>query len=158
MNIHLMKVFWIFLLLVLTGCARCPECGSLQQRNEITILFNNEELVEGYSYYYNGRSSAPTAILGLDEKYTLQGQFWTAIDLTQEQLSTWVRAIQTTRKRERGQFRGAEILNPNGERAGIWFSNFDWVTTRFLEENVVEVFAPAVRPGAGSNARNREFR
>ncbi len=158
MHIILKRFFLIVLLFLVAGCARCPECGSLQQRNEITLLFNNQELVEGYNYYYNGRLSAPSAILGLDEKYTLQGQFWTAIDLTQEQLSTWVQAIQTTRRSERGTFRGAEILSPKGERAGIWFSNFDWVTTRFLEADVVEVFAPTVRPGAGSNARRREYR
>ena len=158
MNVHLKKLLLFFGLLLLAGCARCPECGSLQQRNEITILFNNKELVEGYNYYYNGRSSAPTAILGLDEKYTLQGQFWTAIDLTQDQLSTWIREIQTTRRSDPGRFRGAEILNPKGERAGIWFSNFDWVNTRFLEDNVVEVFAPTLRAGPNWSNRVREYR
>ena len=153
MNLYLKMLWIIILLLLLAGCAQCPECGLLRQSHEITQLFNNQELVEGYNYYYNGRFSGPEAILGLDEKYTLQGQFWTPVDLTQEQLSIWIRDIQTTRRSEPGTFRGAEILNPSGERAGVWFSHFDRLTTKFLEDNTVVISHPRVRDGSKTRAR-----
>ncbi len=153
MNHHLQKLWLIILLFLLAGCVQCPECGSLRQHHEITQLFNNKEIVEGYNYYYNGPLSRPDAILGLDEQYILQGQFWTPIDLTQEQLSVWIRDIQTTRSLDPEVFRGAEVLTPSGERAGVWLSHFDWLPTRFLENNNVEVWAPRVRHGPQKRIR-----
>ena len=153
MNDHLRTLWFIILLFSIAGCAQCPECGSLRQSHEVTQLFNSGKPVEGYNYYYNGPLSRPDAILGLDEQFTLQGQFWTSIDLTQAQLSMWVQDINTHRSLDPEIFRGAEVLTPEGKRAGVWLSHFDWLPTRFLEDNIVEVWAPRVRHGAQQRVR-----
>lgn len=145
-------ILLVAILALLGGCAGCPECGTIRRDNEITTIFTSETIVPGYQYFYYGEILMPKAILGIDKSYRVEGKFWTPIDLTQDQLSTWIQEIKTRptgADHERGTFQGFAILDPQGTRAGIWYSRFDWGLFKFQEGNVIQAYPPDFRPGGG---------
>lgn len=147
------------LLLFSGGCASCNDCGTLQQSSEIRELFVNSQIVPTYNYFYNGPVQAPRAIVGIDQRLQVQGRFWNPVELTPEQLSTWVRTIETrpstiTPGSFFGLFEGFEMLDPQGDRIGIWYSFFDWGVFKFPDETTVTIYAPSFRPTTGSFSIN----
>lgn len=148
--------------LLLGGCAACTDCGALKQRHEVTTIFTSSRVIPEYHYFYNGEILYPKAIMGIDKRLTLEGKFWTPIDLSQEQLTRWVAEIGTRPKNSfatgvNGRFEGFEILDSQGQRVGIWYSNYDWGVFKFPEEDKVIAYAPSFKPGSGSfsiNAQN----
>jgi len=144
------------MLFLLGGCAACPECGSIRQKNEITEMFISETIVPDYRYYYNGEQARPKAILGVDKRYTLDSKFWTSIELTRDQLASWMAEIKRRRSGSgfnQGSFQGAEILDPQGVRIGIWYSRYDWGTFKFPGGGQIQASVPSFR-GSGGFSRN----
>lgn len=140
-----------------TGCITCQECGTLKRDHEITSLFLNNEIVPGYSYYFNGRSQWPTAVLAIDSSYTVRAEFWKPVDLAGPELSEWLQnATNWKGSRQTNKF-GAEILNPAGERVGIFFSKYDKLITKFSSDNVIQVYPPSYNDGrrTGSDSSDR---
>lgn len=134
------------------GCAQCLDCGSMKKLHEITQIFMDEKIVPGYRYYINGEEDHPKAVVGIAETYRLEGKFWAPVDITQDQLSTWMkryREVPTSTNIGDGAYKGIEILDPEGVRAGIWFSIFDWAVIKFPGDNVIQISDPSMRPGSG---------
>ena len=152
MRTGLLAILMAAVLFLFTGCAGCPECGSIRRDNDVTTVFTSETIVPEYQYFYNGEILHPKAILGVDKIYTLEGEYWTPIDLTQDQLSSWVQEIETrptAADNQTGNFQGYVILDPQGTRAGIWYSRFDWGMFKFPGGNVIQAYQPRFRPGGG---------
>lgn len=155
------SIFPVVVLFLLAGCAGCPDCGSIRLNHEITKIFTSETIVPEYQYLYYGEILYPKAILGIDKRYTVEGKFWTPIDLTQEQLNSWVQEIST---RPIGvgtlsdSFNGYGIQDPQGNRVGIWYSRFDWGVFKFPGGNVIQAYPPSFSPGSGSFIRRSGFR
>ena len=146
-------------LFLLGGCAACTDCGTIRKRNEVTTIFTSNTVVSGYNYFYNGEILYPKAIMGVDKGLTLEGTFWTPIELTQNQLTSWVREIGTRPNSSiatgvNGRFEGFEILDPQGRRVGIWYSNFDWGVFKFPEANKILAYSPSFSPRAGAFSLN----
>jgi hypothetical protein len=144
-------------LLSLWGCADCPDCGSISRDSTVAQFFLDEQIEPDFRYYFNGERTHPRAIIGIHRRYTLEGRFWTPVDITQEQLSSWMDYVRTRgipAIANYGVFRGFEILDPDGTRIGIWFSVYDWVSIRFSDDNVIRLSVPALRPGTGTFSRN----
>ncbi|MBT8361344.1 MAG: hypothetical protein HKP41_19815 [Desulfobacterales bacterium] len=138
------------------GCAPCTDCGAMRESHEATRIFTSEKVLPNHNYFYNGEILFPKAILAIDNSYSVQGKFWTPIDITQEQLSKWINYTRTAPPdfdasasyKYEGRFQGAQILNPDGEQVGVWYSKLDWGVFKFPEENVILVYPPSVRPGS----------
>ena len=146
-------------LFLLGGCAACSDCGALRKRHEVTTIFSSYTVVPGYNYFYNGEILYPKAIMGVDKSFTLEGTFWTPIELTEEQLTRWVTEINSRPGNNsaagvNGRFEGFEILDPQGRRVGVWYSNFDWGVFKFPEENKIVAYSPSFRPVSGSFSYN----
>ena len=152
-SISLVGVF-----LFLGGCATCTNCGSLQRSHEVRTIFTSEKVVPEYNYFHNGPIAAPRAIIGVTNKLEVEGRFWTPVEISQAQLSSWVTEIgrrplgPTTGVN--GQFDGFEILDVQGSRVGIWYSNFDWGVFKFPDESTINIFAPSFRPSSGAFSIN----
>jgi hypothetical protein len=142
----------IGVVMVMSGCTQCLDCGSMKKLHEVSQIFLDEKIVPGYQYYINGEDDHPKAIIGIDETYRLEGKFWTPVDITQEKLSYWMkryREIPTSTNISDGSYKGIEILDPNGIRVGIWFSLFDWAAIKFPGDNVIQISTPSRLPGTG---------
>ncbi len=140
-------------LILLSGCAGCPDCGSIRMEHEVTRIFTSEEIVPGYQYFYYGEILSPKAILGVESDYKVVGEFWTPIDLSQDQLTSWVQEIKrrpTGIETLTNSFNGYGIRDPQGNRVGIWYSRYDWGVFKFPGDKVIQAYPPAFRPGSAS--------
>ena len=151
--------FLLGILLLLGGCATCTDCGALRPSREVTQLFRSNQIVPDYNYYYNGPSQVPRAIIGIDQRFQVEGRFWNPVDINEEQLSSWIHRVNTrptggSRGTVDSPFEGFEMLDSQGVRVGIWFSFFDWGVFKFPDENTINIFAPSFRPTTGSFSIN----
>lgn len=157
---HAMKSFVLPLLLAVAlvtiiGCAPCEECGSLKRQHDITNLFMNNEIVPGYTYYFNGRTQWPSAIMAIEPSYTIQAEFWKPVDLEGEELSKWLDNAVNWKGPYRTSRNGAEILDPTGKRVGIFFSKYDNLVTKF-DGNTIQVYPPSYLAGESMGKSSRE--
>ena len=151
--------FLLVIMLLLGGCATCTDCGVLRPSSDVTQLFESNQIVPEYNYYYNGPPQVPRAIIGIDQRFQVEGRFWNQVDITQEQLSSWVRMATTrptggTRGGVGSSFEGFEMLDPQGARVGIWYSFFDWGVFKFPDDQTITIFSPSFRPTTGSFSIN----
>ncbi|UCF94102.1 MAG: hypothetical protein JSW39_08085 [Desulfobacterales bacterium] len=122
---------------VLAGCS--SKYGSLKQNPDLTRLFENNEVLPDYKYYYSGFERIPHAIIGIHKRYTLQTRVWKDIDLSRTTLNQWVFRMKAV---YRPTPRGAWIVDAEGERLGIWYSSQYWTTVRTGADSQISVAAP----------------
>jgi len=149
LKLHRFRLPLLGFCLLLTGCIVCENCGSIRRSHDITTLFLNNEVVPGYTYYYNGELQWPKAILAIDAGYTVEAEFWKPVDLTGQELSDWMDRTSTWKGTRQTEKNGAEVFNPAGERIGVFFSKYDNLVTKFPGGNVVQVYPPSYQAGQG---------
>ena len=140
--------------MTLMSCAPCEECGTLKRQNDITVFFQNSEIVPGYRYYFSGTTQWPSAVMALDASYKIKSEFWKAVDLEGDELSTWLESTVNWKGPYQTRRNGAEILDPDGKRVGIFFSKYDNLVTKF-EGTTVQVYPPSYRAGGGMDSGSR---
>lgn len=141
---------------LLSGCAGQKNYGSLRLGNDVAALFRNHEAVPGYTYYYNGRAERPDAIIGIDSAYTVEGRFWRPATPGGENPADWLRGVSGWKMGRIGGRTGAEILDPDGERVGVFYSKYDKLVTVFPGGDVIQVYAPGYRAGAGFSSSDED--
>ena len=151
------KIFQLILLtIILIVAAACSHTstnkGTIREHHDVTRMFRSYTIIPNYNYYYYGVFLDPDTIMGIDNRYTVQSQLWKPIDLSPDQLKRWV--IDLDRKRGdlefayryMGMYRGAYVLDPAGQKIGIWYSKLDWGVFDFPGNNIVIPYAPSLRP------------
>ena len=117
-----------------------PNYGNLQPSSEITKIFENNQVLADHLYYYSGLQGVPDAIIGIHPNYSLRSRNWQRVDFTALTLKTWVfrmTAVPLTKPQ------GAWILDPDGNRIGIWFASQRHTAVRLEQNNRVVVVPPA---------------
>jgi hypothetical protein len=142
------RLITVVLLALLVGGCAAGNYGKVTRNGEVDRVFISGSLPSGYQYYYIGEKTHPPAILGIQNGYSLETRFWTAIDLDSSQLAEW-RAYfrESTGKieqssRARLRFSGYTLLDPKGMEVGIIYSIYPWIVTIFPKEKVVTVYPP----------------
>lgn len=123
---------------VLSGCAG-GNYGGLRYSPDVTRMFHQKEMIPGYNYYYDGRESRPYAVVGLKDDYILDSQFWTPVNGGSSQLD---RLLDWLYGSDISYPRGAEILDPEGNQIGVWFSVYTYTRIKFGPEKQVNIFSP----------------
>jgi len=149
-------VLLVGLVFALTGCVVCQECGSIKRNHEITRVFMQYEIVPGYNYYYNGTTQWPAAVMAIDSSYRIEAQFWKPVELEGQELSDWLQKAINWKGKQQTHKNGAEILNPEGERVGIFFSKYDNLITKFKSDKVIQVYAPSYLAGEGRGSSSKD--
>jgi hypothetical protein len=127
----------IFSLGMLSGCT--AKYGRIQGSDEITELFETQQILPDHTYYYNGFQAIPYVIVGIDNQYTLRSSIWRRVKLTPallKQLTTRMQSVYSTGPK------GARIIGPNDERLGIWYSTERQTAVRLRQENRIVLAAP----------------
>jgi len=138
----------VALLSLLLGGCTAGNYGKVTRNGEVDRIFSSGTLPSVYRYYYIGEKTHPPAILGIQNKYTLETRFWTGIDLDSSQLAEWRTYFrESTGKveqssRSRLRFSGYTLLDPKGQEVGIIYSIYPWIVTIFPGEKVVTVYPP----------------
>ncbi|HBH30896.1 MAG TPA: hypothetical protein DDX81_03185 [Desulfofustis sp.] len=155
-------VLLFFCGIMVSGCAFQGNYGALRETNEVTTLFQNKEILQGYNYFYSGDVARPRAILAVKEQYSLAGEAWESIEISESLMETWAASTQlrpayeTGSTRYGGRYQGANIFDPRGELAAVWYSRYDWGLFEFRDDNVIFAFPPKNRPGSDWNKNKRD--
>jgi hypothetical protein len=123
---------------VLSGCSSSNH-GRLQGSHEVTQLFKNNQILSDHQYYSSGFQRIPYGIIGIANKYKLRSNHWKPINLNPTLLN------QLTYRMEHVYSispRGAWILDPDGNRVGIWYSSRDETTVKIEKNDYVVVVIP----------------
>jgi hypothetical protein len=119
------------LFLTSTGCS--GNYGRLQRNSDVFQAFESNQVSPEYRYYYNGVSFT-YAIVGIDPKYKIQSKFWKVVEPNTDEFK-----LMITRIWEDYGFRryGANILDPNGQQIGIFYSSIYVVTVKFVGDDEI---------------------
>ncbi len=127
--------FWI--LIVFSGCF--ANYGRLKLSTDVQHAFENFQAFKDHRYYYSGRENKPSAIIGVHRDYRFESKYWTEVDLQKTSLKELVNRLYPL---DYFPLYGYHILDPNGKKAGIWFSQFGHTTIRLENDNRLVVVTP----------------
>jgi hypothetical protein len=138
-------VFAVFLI-ALTGCAATRDIKSsgVVHSREATEIWHSYTVLPNYKYYISGADSRPWYIVGIDDKYQLTSKNWKPVDLTPEMLDKWINYYRPRVGYDLKVY-GSFIINPAGERVGLWYSMRTWRVTgtaTFGENNQIALTRP----------------
>jgi len=124
---HRLKVGCLmFTLVLISGCfATSGNFVKLRYDDHVKQTFESFTVNPAYNYYYWGPISFPKAVVGISKDYDMVSNFWKPVDLTPEHLRDWVWG-QANRKPGDLQRYGSNMIGPNGERVGVWYSLQNW--------------------------------
>ena len=143
----------ILMISLLAGCAANKvareNSGSLKLSSEVSQIFQTYQVLPQYRYYITGSVTRPHAIMGIDRNYTFDSSLWqAAADLTPAQLKKWVDQMLGFKPATRTL--GAYILDPGGERVGIWYSPYPDVPVQVYPDKRIVIIYRTSFPKAGN--------
>jgi hypothetical protein len=140
-------VITINILFLIAGCATGGNFGKTERNRDLDNKFLNYEVLPDQRYYTTGGYDAPAAILAIHTDYVLDnsGNLWVPIpNVDQAQMKKWIDTIAPEQNyRGTNSYFAAYILNPHGERVGVWYSIDPHATVKFLEGNKILVNTPS---------------
>ncbi len=134
-------ILFIVVQAAFTGCS--GSYGRLKPSLEVDKMFEELKILADHSYYYSGPEAVPTAIIGIDNNYTLNSTLWKPVDLTSEQLKKWIDFMTHYRGYSLINY-GSLILDPTGKRLGVWYSPWSWTTVKMESDNSIVVHTPGM--------------
>jgi hypothetical protein len=138
----LVVILFITVAIAFGGCAE--NYGRLQRSEEVDTIFKNYRVLPDYKYYYTGPDGRPDAIMGIQNKYTLETTHWTPFNASDEILKKWVDTINFHHSTGVRYYPyGFFILDSEGSRLGIWYSIWDWTTVMMVDDKRIQIFPPA---------------
>ena len=133
-----LNIFLVLMTAVLFGCGT-PSYGRLQNSDEVTQMFKNNQILSEHQYYFSGFQRIPYSIVGIGNNYKLRSSRWKPIDLNPTILNQLAYRMSYVYSLEP---RGAWILDPNGNRVGIWYSSTYQTTVKIGKDNHIVVVTP----------------
>jgi len=136
---------------VLSGCAaggNSTPAGKWDTDMGVQQLFVSGAVFPNHTYYYLGSIGAPDSIIAIDNRFTLRSRVWAQIEMTEQLLNEWLQWYRTEQYGAGCEYRGGVILTPDGERAGVWYSQNIVNIIRMPEPGVLEVYQPRTPSGA----------
>lgn len=126
-------VMGLFGLILLAGCA--GTYGSIKRDAEVQQAFESNQVPMDYKYYYYG-DSEPYAIFGIEPKYEIDSRAWREATPDTEDFKEMVRWIWE----DYGYYKfGASILDPQGNKVGIYYSAIRETAVKFVNGNQIVV-------------------
>jgi hypothetical protein len=146
----------IAVLIMISGCAGSGSHGTMKRDQALNQQFLSFQVLPDYTYYFSGGYDKPEAILGIHKDYQLVPGLWQTAQISSAQLEKWISTI-SPEDYKRGGYFAAYILDPDGKRAGIWYSIQNSTTVKFPGENRIEVYTPDLFQSGGGRMRRRRF-
>jgi len=139
---------------LLPGCASWPRYVELSRDFSVEPIFTNRVILPQYRYYYTGPDREPTGLLALNREWTLDGLYWTEIDLTEAQLKKWLREFNLARgsvdsgAHVRISYDGMRVPGPDGQQIGAIYARYGEVFVRYGEPGHLTIIGPEAPPAA----------
>ena len=122
---------------LLAGCS--TKQGWIIQSPEVTTAFKSDQAYENHTYYYRDWLGEPIAVIGIQQGYTLDSEFWFEVDLNEVSIYTLVTRMQA---RDPTRFFGATLRDPAGNVMGIWYSDSQGATIQMKSATVIDYITP----------------
>ena len=113
--------------------------GELRRNPEMTQAFNEGRPPADFRYYSTGRNRAPDAIIGLKPPWRQTARFWQEIDPEAQDLNRLIRSVMRHLGNEP---RASDIVTPDGEVIGVYWSTLFWTRVTVRAEHEVQVLRP----------------
>ncbi len=130
-------IAFLWMLGVLNGCF--ANHGRLKLSRDVRYAFENFQTFKNHRYYYSGRKSKPLAIIAVYHDYRFESKNWTEINLQKTDLEELIKRLYPYYY---SPPYGYYILDPNGKKAGLWFSEFRHTAIRLENDNSLVVATP----------------
>ena len=129
------------------GCSH--NYGRIHWDDDTTRAFEANQIEPGYNFYQYTIGMRVFAILGLDPKLELQSRIWRKLEADTEDFKVATSRIWDNYTQLPEYPRGAVIMDPDGEKIGVYFSSIPFVSINFKPENRVAVIldTSAIRGG-----------
>ena len=134
-------ILFVVVQAVFTGCS--GSYGRLKPSLEVDKMFEELKILTDHSYYYSGPDSVPTAIIGIDNNYTLKSKFWKPVDITSAQLKRWIDNLTGLRGYTATNW-GSLILDHTGKRLGVWYSRCNETTVKMESDKIIVISTPTI--------------
>lgn len=133
----------LLIALLMTGCASIKNNGKISSSADVGKAFQTATVVPGHTYYYTGPEAQPTVIIGINESYSLLNakNFWIQVDNPKKALEDW-NLTRNSSYEIKYRNRGANILTPDGEKVGIWYSRYTHTSVKFPDAKTVVIYTP----------------
>ncbi len=134
-------LLFLFLLFFLGACVAGgggPSLG-LQKNLEVGELFRSATILPDHTYYVQGPESDPEAIMGLKNKYQLRSRLWSRVEWTEKEMARVVFWMDK-RGMDLCSSDGGNIVAPDGQIIGIWYSQRNSSVIKQPAPGVVEVY------------------
>lgn len=124
----------VVIITVIAGCTR--NYGGFNRDEQVQQAFESNQLSTDYSYFYNGHHNLTYAILGIDPKYKLESPFWRKVEPNTAEFRQLMSRIWEDYDR---YTYGANLLDPTGNKVGVWYSSIYIASIKFYQDNHIEV-------------------
>jgi len=136
------KTIFVFSLGLLTliwavGCSQ--NYGRINWDDDITRAFEASQIEPGYNFYQYTIGMQVYAIVGFDPKLEMQSRIWRKLARDTEDFKVAISRIWYNDYQLPVEPRGAVIMNPDGEKVGVYFSSLQIVAIKFNPGNQVMV-------------------
>ena len=129
----ILGIYGLVVVIMLSGCA--GSYGRLNWDPQVTAEFQNHDIQQGFNYYYYGVGNRTFAIAGISTEYNMKSRIWREIPQDTEAFKSLVSRAWENYAYRPYDPQGAHILNPEGNRVGVWYSSLRFVTVKFAENN-----------------------
>lgn len=120
--------------LMLSGACSTARYGGLKRSGDVTQAFETFQVYAGHRYYYLNQENNPFAVVALQDRYTLNGRMWTEFDPRSEKLKKIVGLVEGFPVYFSYAY-GADLLDPQGNLVGYWYSSLRMVGIKVNNEN-----------------------
>ena len=139
MRIITIGTLLLWIPIVFVGCAETY--GRIHHSLDVSKMFETYEILDDYRYYFSGSDVKPDGIIGIHKSYTLDSSLWKPVDITSEQLKSWIEII-TNYHGVTYTNNGALILDPAGKQIGVWYSQWGAGIIKMEDDNRIMVTTP----------------
>jgi hypothetical protein len=151
-NLHIFRFLLLFLVCTfLAGCAAKVPGGKWEVDLSVQQAFESGTVFPDHTYYYLGSVSAPGSIIAINNRIALRTRVWAQVEMNEEILNGWLNWYRTE-KTTGCEYYGGVILTPDGQQAGLWYSQNIINIIRMPEPGVIEVYQPHSISGATCGA------
>lgn len=90
------SLLFSIMFLIIWGCGGLwQQYGTFRPDDKVTDQFQRFGINQDYNYYVTGSYQYPSAILGLDKRYTLENDLWQKLDVSPVVFKEMISSMQT---------------------------------------------------------------
>ena len=131
LSLGVLTLVWV------AGCSQ--NFGRIHWDEDVTQAFEANQVEPGYNFYQYTVGNRVFAIVGFDPKLELQSRIWRELETDTEDFKVATSRMWDNYTQLPEYPRGAVIMDPDGEKVGVYFSSIRFVSINFKPENQVVV-------------------